>query len=176
MLTEFLSSRWWKKIELIKSVSRDIYRSVFISRPTFEVGLCCFLLPTKNLSLTLNNLYLKGIFEVQIPFLYLTHQVSCDINWKIPYRLKELFRLHIKGQLISKADLRAIDSPKKRTDEFVLFAFFTLLSKQIKFVHMFFGRICGAPICFSVLSELYWCQYPIFSKNQNSTKQLDLFY
>ena len=123
MLTEFLSSRWWKKIELIKSVSRDIYRSVFISRPTFEVGLCCFLLPTKNLSLTLNNLYLKGIFEVQIPFLYLTHQVSCDINWKIPYRLKELFRLHIKGQLISKADLRAIDSPKKWRDEFVLIAF-----------------------------------------------------
>ena len=26
-----------------------------------------------------------------------------------------------KGQLISKADWRAIDSPKKRTDEFVLF-------------------------------------------------------
>ena len=64
-------------------------------------------------------------------------------------------RLIPKGHLISKADLRAIDSPKKRTDEFVLFAFFTLLSKQIKFVHMFFGRICGAPICFSVLSELY---------------------
>ena len=28
-----------------------------------------------------------------------------------------------KGQLISKADWRAIDSPKKRMDEFVLFAF-----------------------------------------------------
>ena len=28
-----------------------------------------------------------------------------------------------KGQLISKADWRAIDSPKKGTDEFVLFAF-----------------------------------------------------
>ena len=27
-----------------------------------------------------------------------------------------------KGQLISKADWRAIDSPKKQTDEFVLFA------------------------------------------------------
>ena len=27
------------------------------------------------------------------------------------------------SQLISKADCRAIDSPKKRTDEFVLFAF-----------------------------------------------------
>ena len=29
----------------------------------------------------------------------------------------------LKGQLIPKADLRAIDSPKKQTDEFVLFAF-----------------------------------------------------
>ena len=28
----------------------------------------------------------------------------------------------IKGQLISKADWRGIDSPKKRTDEFDLFA------------------------------------------------------
>ena len=28
-----------------------------------------------------------------------------------------------KGQLISKADWRTINSPKKRTDEFVLFAF-----------------------------------------------------
>ena len=28
-----------------------------------------------------------------------------------------------KGQLISKADWRAIESPKKRTDEFVLFTF-----------------------------------------------------
>ena len=27
-----------------------------------------------------------------------------------------------KGQLISKADWRAVDSPKKRTDEFDLFA------------------------------------------------------
>ena len=57
-----------------------------------------------------------------------------------------------KGQLISKADWRAIDSPsaldspKKRTDEFVLFAFFTVHGKQIKFVRSFFGRIYGAPI------------------------------
>ena len=30
---------------------------------------------------------------------------------------------YTKGQLISKADWRPIDSPKKRTDEFILFAF-----------------------------------------------------
>ena len=67
-----------------------------------------------------------------------------------------------KGQLLSKSDWRAItsvsqksvvntivthywvyykqtlDSPKKWTDEFVLFAFFTLHGKQIKFIHSFF--------------------------------------
>ena len=30
-----------------------------------------------------------------------------------------------KGQLTSKADWRAIDSPKKGMDEFVMFAFFS---------------------------------------------------
>ena len=33
------------------------------------------------------------------------------------------FLAFTKVQLISKADWRAIDSPKKKTDEFVLFAF-----------------------------------------------------
>ena len=35
--------------------------------------------------------------------------------------------------LVSKADWRAIDSPKKRTDEFVLFAFLLLTSRQSAF-------------------------------------------
>ena len=47
----------------------------------------------------------------------------------------------IKGQLISKADWRAIDSPKKRMDEFVLFAFCTLQGKQIKKYEQKFARI-----------------------------------
>ena len=59
-----------------------------------------------------------------------------------------------KGQLISNADWRAIDSLKKRMDEFVLIAFFTINGKQIRFVRLFFGRIYGVPICFSVLSDL----------------------
>ena len=39
--------------------------------------------------------------------------------------MNEFFKNFVitKGQLISKADWRTIDSPKKRTDEFVLFAF-----------------------------------------------------
>ena len=32
--------------------------------------------------------------------------------------VNQVFPLHAKGQLISKADWRAIDSPKKRTNEF----------------------------------------------------------
>ena len=59
-----------------------------------------------------------------------------------------------KGQLISKADWRAMDSPKKQTDEFVFVCFFTLHGKQIKFVRSIFGRIYGAPICFSKLTDL----------------------
>ena len=59
-----------------------------------------------------------------------------------------------KGQLISKADWRAINFPKNQTGEFVLFAFFTLHGKQIKFVRSFFGRIYDELISFSILSEL----------------------
>ena len=50
-----------------------------------------------------------------------------------------------KGQLISKAIYGLLTSPKKQTEEFVLFAF---LLKQIKFVCSFFRRIYGLPICF----------------------------
>ena len=38
-----------------------------------------------------------------------------------------------KGQLISKADWRAIDSPKKRKDEFVLFAFLLFTTNKSNF-------------------------------------------
>ena len=50
----------------------------------------------------------------------------------------------LKGQLIPKADLRAIDSPKKRTDEFVLFAFLLFTSKKKNHSFGFFWRIYGA--------------------------------
>ena len=58
-----------------------------------------------------------------------------------------------KGQLILKADWHTIDSPKKWTDEFVLFAFYS--SRQTNQIRQFvLGRIYGSPICFSVLSDL----------------------
>ena len=39
-----------------------------------------------------------------------------------------------KGQIKPKADLCAVDSPKKRMKEFVLFAFFAFQGKQNKFI------------------------------------------
>ena len=56
-----------------------------------------------------------------------------------------------KGQIKPKADWRAIDSPKKRTKEFV--CFFAAKSNKQKtnktnlFVRPFFRRIYGEPIC-----------------------------
>ena len=44
-----------------------------------------------------------------------------DLHFEIHYQNHTCTEID-KGQLISKADWRAIDSPKKRTDEFVLFA------------------------------------------------------
>ena len=45
-----------------------------------------------------------------------------------------------KGLLISKADWRAIDSPKKQTNEFVLFAFLLFTAnKQIR-LFVFLGE------------------------------------
>ena len=46
-----------------------------------------------------------------------------------------------KGQLISKADWRAIDSPKKRTGEFVLFAFLFFTANKSNSSVRFFWRI-----------------------------------
>ena len=45
-----------------------------------------------------------------------------------------------KGQLISKSDWRAIDSPKKQTDEFVLFAFSLFKANKPNFSVRFLGE------------------------------------
>ena len=45
-----------------------------------------------------------------------------------------------KGQLISKADWHAIDSPKKRTDEFVLFAFLLFTANKSNASVRFLGE------------------------------------
>jgi hypothetical protein len=45
-----------------------------------------------------------------------------------------------KGKLISEADWRAIDSPKKRTDEFVLFAFLLFTANKPNLSVRFLGE------------------------------------
>ena len=45
-----------------------------------------------------------------------------------------------KGQLISKADWRPIDSPKKRTDKFVLFAFLLFTANKSNSSVRFLGE------------------------------------
>ena len=47
---------------------------------------------------------------------------------------------HAKDQLISKADWRAIDSPKKRTNEFVLFAFLLFTANKSNSSVRFLGE------------------------------------
>ena len=56
--------------------------------------------------------------------------------------MNEFFKNFVitKGQLISKADWRTIDSPKKRTDEFVLFAFSLFTANKLNSSVRFLGE------------------------------------
>ena len=66
---------------------------------------------------------------------------------------KEIFC--IKGQLISKAIYGLLTSPKKRTYEFVLFAFLPFTANKSNSPVRFLGGFHGSPICFLILSDLY---------------------
>ena len=55
-----------------------------------------------------------------------------------------------KGQLISKADWRAIDSPKKRTDEFVFFAFLLFTANKSNSSVRFLGESMKRQSAFQV--------------------------
>ena len=61
----------------------------------------------------------------------------------------------IKGQLILKAIYGLLTSPKKRTDEFVLFAFLLFMANKSNLSVCFFWRIYGLQICFLKLTILY---------------------
>ena len=69
-----------------------------------------------------------------------TAQPNCIQEWANPVRLAQWFGLvtlvHTKGQLISKADWHAIDSPKKQMEEFVWFVFllFTENKSNLSFI------------------------------------------
>ena len=55
-----------------------------------------------------------------------------------------------KGHLISKADWRAIDSPKKRTEEFVLFAFLLFTANKSNSSVCFLGESTARQSAFEI--------------------------
>ena len=55
-----------------------------------------------------------------------------------------------KGQLISKADWRAIDSPKKQTDKFVLFAFLLFMANKSNSSFRFLGESTARQSVFKI--------------------------
>ena len=62
-----------------------------------------------------------------------------------------------KGQIKPKADWWAVDSPKKRRNKFVLFAFLLFTANKTNLFIRFFLRIYGTPKLLSVLSDLLDC-------------------
>ena len=56
----------------------------------------------------------------------------------------------VKGQLITKADWRAIDSPKKRTDEFDLFAFLLFMANKSNSSLRFLGESMARQSAFEI--------------------------
>ena len=64
---------------------------------------------------------------------------------------------HLKGQLISKAGWRAIDSPKKQTDEFVLFAFLLFMANKSNSSVRFLGEssACQSAFRFYLINSKY---------------------
>ena len=62
---------------------------------------------------------------------------------------------HAEGQIKTKADCRAVDSPKKNYRQICFVFFFAFHGKQKVFVCSFFGRIDGFSICSLILFDLY---------------------
>ena len=63
--------------------------------------------------------------------------------------MSDCFSKHFitKGQIKPKTDWRAVDSPKKRTNEFAFFDMKSCYVVKSNAVRSFFGRIYGAPFC-----------------------------
>ena len=59
-----------------------------------------------------------------------------------------------KGQLISKVDWRAIDSPKKQTDKFVLFDFLLFTANKSNSSVHFWENLLHANLLFGFISSL----------------------
>jgi hypothetical protein len=59
-----------------------------------------------------------------------------------------LQRVGGKGQIKPKAYWRAVDSPKKQTNEFVVFAYLLLTEIKTNSFVRFWGESTGRPNCF----------------------------
>ena len=73
-----------------------------------------------------------------------------------------------KGQIKLKANCRAIDSPKKRTNEFVLFPFLLFMANMTKKIcsFLFLGESTARPNCFwsyltfsSLIGVFHYCDF-----------------
>ena len=96
-----------------------------------------------KLVIRMNRYSLLYKFSTPQKYLHIHEEISAMKRIKIK-DVNEAF----KGQLILKAIYGLLTSPKKWTDEFVFLAFFTLHSKQIKFVCLFFVRIYASQSTF----------------------------
>ena len=63
---------------------------------------------------------------------------------------EEIFMI-VKGQTKLKADLRAVDSPKKRTNVFVLFAFFLFTANKTNSFLCFLGASTACQSAFGFI-------------------------
>ena len=70
-----------------------------------------------------------------------------------------------KGQLISKADWRAMDSPKKRTDKFVLFAFLLFMANKSNLSVRFLGESTACQSAFR-----FYLTFGVYTKKLNRYK------
>ena len=77
-------------------------------------------------------MFLKNKYVFHIPF----------------FRLKLHMSLFFKGQIKPKSDWRAIDSPKKQTNKFILFAFLLFMANKTNLFVRFLGESTARPNCF----------------------------
>ena len=84
-----------------------------------------------------------NLFKNLLRFWNINNRLFLFFFYFYPLWRRNLYALNIgisKGQLISKVDWRAIDSPKKRTEEFVLFAFLLFMANKSNSSVCFLGE------------------------------------
>ena len=81
-----------------------------------------------------------------------------------------------KGQLLSKADWHAIDSPKKRTDEFVLFAFLLFTANKSNSSVRFLGESTARQSAFRFYLTFRGIQFEKFTMSLVTLTQVKIDY